>query len=131
MYKQEETDAGSQAQERTQGQVAVGTAAKVAAEAVVDGRIAGEPAAARGTSDIASAAHPFMLKGSQGPLIKPLHMWIIIVLLALILVVSSVGLVFQVMPTNIRGGGANFIPDQSFQGGQSQGFERPENTDAS
>jgi hypothetical protein len=128
MYKQEETGAGSQ----TQGQTAVGTAAKVAAEAVVDGRIAGAPAVAQGASDIAPAAHPLMSKVPQAPLIKPLHVWIIIILLALILVVSSVGLVFQVMPTNMRaGGGANFIPDQSFQGGQSQGFERPENADAS
>ncbi|MDR1184472.1 MAG: hypothetical protein LBK67_06715 [Coriobacteriales bacterium] len=63
---------------------------------------------------------------SQAPAVRPLHIWIVIVLLVLILVVNSVGLVLQSMPISTRGGGANFIPDQSFQGGQSQDFERPD-----
>jgi hypothetical protein len=57
--------------------------------------------------------------------VKPLHAWIIIALLALTLIVNSIGLVLQVMPVNARAGGANFIPDQSFQSGQPQSLDRP------
>jgi hypothetical protein len=69
---------------------------------------------------------PISGRNAQASPVKSLHVWIVIVLLALILVVSSVGLVLQIMPTSVRGGGANFIPDQSFQGGQPQNIERPD-----
>jgi hypothetical protein len=65
--------------------------------------------------------------------VRALHAWIVIILLALTLVVSSVGLVLQVMPVGMRGGanGANFVPNQSFPGGQSQDFEAPDGTTSS
>jgi hypothetical protein len=66
--------------------------------------------------------------------VRALHAWIIIALLALILAVSSVGLALQSMPMSMGGirdgGGANFVPNQSFPGGQSQDFEAPGGGDA-
>jgi hypothetical protein len=62
------------------------------------------------------------------PQIRPLHAWIIIALLALILATSAVGLVLQVVPTGMQGG-ANFVPNQSFPSdgqfpSEEQGFSR-------
>jgi hypothetical protein len=110
MYEQEETGIGSQASWQDQG----------------PGQ-ASESVTTQSFPDVTSASHPLIPRAPQlTPVVKSLHVWIVIVLLALILVVSSVGLVLQIMPTSMRGGGASFIPDQSFQGGQPQNFERPD-----
>jgi hypothetical protein len=69
------------------------------------------------------------------PQIRPLHVWIIIALLALILATSAVGLVVQLVPTGMQGG-ANFVPNQSFPSdgqfpGEGQGFsQNPSETQA-
>jgi hypothetical protein len=108
MYEQEEASIGSQASWQEQKR-----------------EPASESVATQSFSDATSASHPPIPRTPQpASVVKSLHVWIVIVLLALILVVNSVGLVLQVMPTSMRGGGASFIPDQSFQGGQPQNFER-------
>jgi hypothetical protein len=62
------------------------------------------------------------------PQIRPLQVWIIIALLALILATSAVSLVLQVVPTGMQGG-ADFVPNQSFPSdgqfpGEGQEFSR-------
>jgi hypothetical protein len=69
---------------------------------------------------------PGLLPTSQ---IKLLHIWAIIVLLALILAVSVAGLVMQALPTSPRTG-ANFVPNQSFPGGEEQDIESLQSREA-
>jgi hypothetical protein len=115
MYEPEETGVKSQAPIQEQWQWRAEGAAS-----------ASKPIAAQNSPEITSASRPLTPAAPQASSVKPLQVWIIIALLALILIVNSIGLVLQVMPTGARGGGANFIPDQSFQGGQPQDLNQDE-----
>jgi hypothetical protein len=74
----------------------------------------------------APASPAYGPKTPPGPTVRPLQVWIIIALLTLILIVNAAALVMQALPMSSRGaGGANFVPNQSFPGTQSQDAPTP------
>ncbi|MDR1358571.1 MAG: hypothetical protein LBJ48_04375 [Coriobacteriales bacterium] len=111
MHEEEKTGIKSQTQDK---------ASRQAEEQV------GKSAVGQSSPEIAAALQRTALRGSQASQLKPLHAWIVIVLLTLLLIVNSIGLVLQVLPTSMPGGSINFVPNENFQGGLSQDFERPD-----